>query len=314
MEIGARLGCIDEAKPHRYYPFELLVLLLVRPGYRCGGLRVPSFFVCHRRTLSTGEFSIPLLLDKILTLLFLPLGIGLGAGLLALAAFAFNRRRTAAGLLAFALVWLWLWSTPLVSKAIVDSLCDQYPIQRVEGLPAEDAIVLLDGGTQPISKYRVYPGLGSTSDRVWHAARLYHAGKSPLIVASGGNVWNRPDMQSGADAMRTLLEALGVPNTAILVEESSRTTHENAVFTAKLAAERGIKRVLLVTDAWHMPRAEATFRRVGLEVVPAPLDYTRGRVMPWTLAILPHVWSLKSSSLALKEYLGFLVYRLRGWA
>ena len=174
--------------------------------------------------------------------------------------------------------------------------------------------MLLAGGTQPISKYRVYPGLGSTSDRVWHAARLYHAGKAPLIIVSGGNTWNKPDMQSGADAMRTLLEALGVPNTAILVEESSRTTHENAVFTAKLAAERGIKRVLLVTAAWHMPRAAATFRRVGLEMVPVPLDYTRGRVMPGILAILPHASALRSSSFALKEYLGLLAYRLRGWA
>lgn len=262
----------------------------------------------------TGECSIPLLLDKILTLLAMPLGIVFGAGVLALVALGFNRRRIAAGLLAFALVWLWLWSTPLASNVVVDSLLDQYSLRRVEEFPAADAIVLLSGGARPISKYRIYPSLGHTSDRVWHAARLYHAGKAPLIVASGGNVWSRPGEQSQADAMRTLLEALGVPDAAILVEGSSRTTRENAVFTAKLAAERGIKRVLLVTAAWHMPRAEATFRRVGLEVVPVPTHYGSRRIEIGILTILPDVRKLRSSTLALKEYLGFLVYWLRGWA
>ena len=244
----------------------------------------------------------------------MPLGIVFGAGVLALVALGFNRRRIAAGLLAFALVWLWLWSTPLASNAIVGSLLDQYSLQRVEGLPAADAIVLLSGGARPVSKYRVYPSLGHTSDRVWHAARVYHAGKAPLIIASGGNVWSRPDKQSEADTMRTLLEALGVPDAAILVEGSSRTTHENAVFTAKLAAERGIKRVLLVTSAWHMPRAEATFRRVGLDVIPVPIDYANRRIESEIFTILPDVRKLKSSTLALKEYLGFLVYWLRDWA
>ena len=262
----------------------------------------------------TGEPAIPLLLDKILTLLAMPLGIVFGAGVLALVALGFNRRRIAAGLLAFALVWLWIWSTPLVSNVIVGSLFDQYSLRRVEDLPAADAIVLLSGGAQPISKYRVYPSLGVTSDRVWHAARVYHAGKAPLIIASGGNLWRTPDKQSEADTMRIFLEALGVPDAAILVEGSSRTTHENAAFTAKLAAERGIKRVLLVTAAWHMPRAEATFRRVGLEVVPVPTDYARRHIEIGILTILPDVRKLKSSTLALKEYLGFLVYWLRGWA
>lgn len=256
-----------------------------------------------------------MLLDKILTLLAMPLGMVLGAGLLALVALGFNRRRTAAGLLAFACIWLWLWSTPLVSSAIVGSLLDQGLLQRVETLPAADAIVVLGGGIKPVSKYRVYPSLGHTSDRVWHAARIYHAGKAPLIVASAGNVWGRsPDVQSGADAMRILLEALGVSEAAILVEESSRTTHENAVFTAKLAAERGIKRVLLVTAAWHLPRAAASFRQVGLEVVPVPSHYVPKRTRLGILMILPSAWALNDSSVALKEYLGFLVYRLRGWA
>lgn len=248
-------------------------------------------------------------------MLAMPLGIVLGAGLLALVALGFNRRRTAAGLLAFACVWLWLWSTPLVSNAIVGSLLDRGLLQRVEKLPAADAIVVLGGGIKPVSKYRIYPILGQTSDRVWHAARLYHAGKAPLVVASAGNVWSKsPNVQSGADAMRILLEALGVPEAAILVEENSRTTHENAVFTAKLAAERGIERVLLVTEAWHMPRAEATFRQVGLEVVPAPTHNVSKPARPGILMILPGAWALNNSSLALKEYLGFLVYRLRGWS
>lgn len=258
----------------------------------------------------------PLLLDKILTLLVMPLGMAVGAGLLSLAALALGRRRTAGGLLTFAFVWLWCWSTPLATKALIAPLADPYPVQRVETLPAADAIVVLGGGIQPIRGDMIYPDLSSSTDRIWHAARLYHAGKAPLIIASSGNVWGPRKNQSKADAMGMLLEALGVPDDAILIEGSSRNTRQNAVFTEKLAADRGIGRVLLVTSGWHLRRAEATFRRVGLDVIPVAIDYSsRSRRPKFRIFLfIPHVGALLSNSTFLREHLGYLVYRLRGWA
>ena len=258
----------------------------------------------------------PLVLDKVLTLLVLPLGVAVGAGLLALAAFAFGRRRAAAVLTAFAVVWLWGWSTPLPTGAIVGPLADPYPVGRIETLPAADAIVLLGGGIAPLRGDMIYPDLSGSADRIWHAARLYHAGKAPLIIPSAGNVWGGPERPSTAQAMRMLLEALGVPDHAIVIEDRSRNTRGNAVFTEKLAADRGIGQVLLVTSYWHMRRAEAAFRRMGLDVIPVAIDYVARRRLSKksiVFSLPPSVGSLSFNSMLLKEHLGYLVYRLRGW-
>ena len=257
----------------------------------------------------------PLLLDKVLTLLALPVGVGVGLGTLALAALALGRRRSAAGLLTFTVVWLWVWSLPPVSSALDASLTDDYPFRQVEELPTADAIVVL-GNVRPSRLHRAYPDLKDSSDRAWHTARLYRAGKAPVIVVSAGNVWpTRGGQQTTAEATRVLLVALGVPEEAILLEDRSRNTRQNALFTAEIAADRGLGRVLLATSAWHMRRAEAAFRRVGLDVVPAATDYVQsGHPPPWVFRILPNADALSHSTQLLREHLGLLVYRLRGWA
>ena len=114
-----------------------------------------------------------------------------------------------------------------------------------------------------------------------------------------------------------LLNALGVPDDAIVIEDSSLNTRQNAVFTEKLATARGIERVLLVTSHWHLRRAEAVFRRVGLDVTPVATDYSYyGKDLPAKLRIvklLPSASTLLFNSMLFKEHLGYLVYRLRGW-
>ena len=268
--------------------------------------------------LSVHGTAMPLLLDKTLTLLVMPLGVAIGAGLLALVALALGRRRSAGGLLAFTIVWLWGWSVPPTAGALRGPLADLYPIRQVETLPAADAIVVLGGGINPIRGDMIYPNLSDSTDRIWHAARLYHAGKAPLIIASSGNVWGRPGQQTKADAMRMLLNALGVPDDAILLEASSRNTRQNAVFTEKLATSRGIRQVLLVTSYWHLRRAEAAFKHVGLDVIPAAADHLRSPRTGFrrlrVSSFLPSARILRSNSRFIKEYLGYLVYRLRGWA
>ncbi len=263
---------------------------------------------------SRPELHVPLLLDKVLGQLAQPLGVAAGVGLLALLMLAVGRRGRAALLLVFGVAWLWCWSMPLTANAVVDYLTAGYPPRRVEALPTSDAIVLLGGTVDPAAGRWVYPDLNGGADRIWHAARLYHAGKAPLIVVSAGNVWGGPERESEAVATRILLDALGVPESAVVVEASSRTTRENATHTAAIAGARGLEQVLLVTSAWHMPRAAAAFDRVGLDVVPAPADYARMAALPDVLRFLPHAEALHLSSRVLREYLGLLVYRLRGWA
>jgi uncharacterized SAM-binding protein YcdF (DUF218 family) len=114
--------------------------------------------------------------------------------------------------------------------------------------------------------------------------------------------------------MRNLLVELRVPRERILLEEQSRNTRENAVHSADLLKARGFETVLLVTSAFHMRRALAAFRAVGVEAIPAPTDFRRSASKPGVLAWLPDAEALQRSTIGIKEYLGFWVYRWRGWA
>jgi uncharacterized SAM-binding protein YcdF (DUF218 family) len=112
-----------------------------------------------------------------------------------------------------------------------------------------------------------------------------------------------------------VLEELGVPWDAILVEGQSRNTRENALNTAAIWREKGFRRGLLVTSAYHMSRALATFRAAGVNVSPWPVDF---RVHPplvnSVFDVLPDATALELTTISVKEWLGLLVYRWRGWA
>jgi uncharacterized SAM-binding protein YcdF (DUF218 family) len=253
-----------------------------------------------------------LLLIKSLSQIAYPLLASLllaaGAGVL----FWRGRRRGGALLLAVALGWLWWWSTPAVSDWLRATLERHHPPVPLERLPGADAIVVLGGVVEAaVPPERPDPNLGAAADRIWHAARLYRAGKAPRILAVGGNLpWSgveRPE----SSVMAELLQELGVPAAAILQESSSRTTRENRDRSLPMLQALGVRRILLVTSALHMPRALALFRATGLEVVPAPTDFEihspdHAHLLRW----LPDAQALADGTRAFKEYLGRLADRL----
>ncbi len=255
------------------------------------------------------------LFSKVLTCLVMPLGIGGLLILMGIGVLALRRRRLGLGLSLVGLSWIWLWSTPVFSNWVRLSLEGRYPPSAVESLPNADAIVVLGGTMRGATGTRLYPDLGAAADRVWHAARLYHAGKAPLVVVSGGHLPWAGSQGPEADAMARFLVDLGVPGDRILCEPRSRTTYENARESKHVLADRGIEEVLLVTSALHMRRAAATFRAAGIRIVPAPTDYEAlPEPEPTLLDYLPDASALEGSTRAFKEYLGLWVYQLRGWA
>ncbi len=105
--------------------------------------------------------------------------------------------------------------------------------------------------------------------------------------------------------MASVLADFGVPAQALLLEESSRNTGENAAFSAALLKARGIERILLVTSALHMPHAVALFAAQGLQVISAPTDFEASRAPPpGVLAWLPDAQALDASARAIKELVG----------
>jgi uncharacterized SAM-binding protein YcdF (DUF218 family) len=255
-----------------------------------------------------------LYLDKLLAQLAYPLGLSLGLAVLALALLVVGRYRLALAALSIGILWLGLWSMPIASERLRLSLESRFAQESVAALPAADAVVVLGGGIKGAPPDWPYSDLGRASDRVWHAARIYHAGKAPRLILSGGSMPWLGARRTEADAMQGFLVDLGVPIEAILREGRSRNTRENALYTAEILNAQGIGRVLLVTSALHMPRALATFRAVGIDAVPAATDF---EVMPepgHPIRWLPDAEALFDSTRALKEYLGWWVYRWRGWA
>jgi uncharacterized SAM-binding protein YcdF (DUF218 family) len=190
-------------------------------------------------------------------------------------------------------------------------------------MPSADVIVLLGGGTEPALPPRPQVEVNGAGDRVLYAAALYHQGKAPAILSSGGDiVWMENHATSPAEDMANLLGMAGVPRDAIWLEGKSQNTYENALYTAAMLKEKGINRVILVTSAMHMPRSLALFRAQGIEAIPAPTDFTVTQAS-WSdltstpsavlVNMLPTASSLSLTTNVLKEYIGLFAYRLKGW-
>lgn len=259
-------------------------------------------------------------LSKLLPLLIYPLSL---ACLLLVALLVLRRSPRWVlwlGLAAFLL--LWLGGNRLISMTLARTLEWQYSPPSV--LPHADVIVLLGGGEMPLTPPQPLAGVTEAGDRIIYAAWLYQQGAAPRVLASGGAVGvDGPALQPGAEAMGQLLSIMGVPPDALWLEPRSRNTYENAVETKKLLDPKGIQRIILVTSALHMPRAQAIFRNLGFDVIAAPTDYTV-TAAAWdyyltpdptiqVFNLFPTAEALDNTMRALKEYIGIAVYRLRGW-
>ncbi|KAA9002412.1 YdcF family protein [Paenibacillus spiritus] len=246
---------------------------------------------------------------KILYSWVLPPG-GLILLLLAAAVLLYRRRSRRLGTAVLTLTLL-LYATciPLVGERLIGGLEGRYP----QPAPQGDMIVVLGGGATAATPDIDGRGneLGSASGRLLTAVRLHRLTGLPILF-SGGQVY--PDSGNEANIARRQLLGLGVEESAIRIENRSRSTRENAENTAALLREGGFKAPILVTSAFHLPRAVAEFRQAGMTVQPYPTDYTTNTGGPLRLyagKLTPSGSAMAMTSLALKEYLGLLAVSLR---
>ena len=244
------------------------------------------------------------MLDKLLIALISPLGTALALWLAALLVCGQKRWRLARVLGVLGFVWLWGWSLPVASHALRGVLESAYPQRSVVDTSAAQAIVVLGGSVRPPEVLGQAPDLTAAADRVWHGARLFHAGKATWLVMSGGSDAFTA-ATSEAEAMRQLAQDLGVPSRAMLLEERSRNTRQNAQFTAQILKAKGVRRILLVTSALHMRRAVPLFEAQGLTVIPAATDH-EARSHFTAIDWLPDASALDGSARAMKEFVGRL--------
>ena len=242
--------------------------------------------------------------NKLVGYLISPVGISTALVAAAVVARLLKRRRLAGWAVVLALANFWLWSTPWMAKRMGVPLEAEFLVDgcvpAVESLPSADAIVLHGGSMGLATNISPYAEMLTSADRVWQAARLYRAGKAPRIYATGGHV---------AESTLGLLMDLGVPREAVIFDAEPRNTEEEA----RTLAQRGERRVLLVTSAWHMRRALMMFRKYApdVEVVPSPADWEgtiRGRWLAWWNALVPSSEGLMNNEVWFHEWLGILGY------
>jgi uncharacterized SAM-binding protein YcdF (DUF218 family) len=276
-----------------------------------------------RVTIFSGQIllqSMFIFLSKLLPLFVYPLGL---ACVLLLAALVngSNHKRSRIFII-LSLVILWLSSTSGISNLLARSL--EWRYKPPEKIPTSEVIVLLGGGTEPAVYPRSGVEINGAGDRVFYAAQLYKEGKAPLILLSGGEItWLNDGSATPAEDMAKLLISLDIPRDALIIEDRSRNTYENALYAKELLGEKGINKILLVTSAMHMPRSVALFEEQGFEVTPLPVDYSvvedestenqNSVLVTKILNIIPNASNLGLTTNALKEYLGSFIYRLQGW-
>lgn len=215
-------------------------------------------------------------------------------------------QRLGRALLTGALALLWLCATPYFSDGAMRLLEGAPRAVDTRTQPA-DAIVVLGGGT-----YFNAPEYGAdtvgdlTLVRLRYAAKLQRATGKPLLVTGGNPLGN--DLSEAQQMKAVLEQEFNVP--VRWTEDASDNTLENALYSYRILQKAGIKRIYLVTHAFHMPRSARAFQSAGFEVVPAPTAFTT-HYRTGLFSFIPNAAAMRHSMFFTHELIGMLWYRLK---
>ncbi len=228
------------------------------------------------------------ILKKALTVALMPLSLGIFLALIALFFLYRENLKRAKRYLIFAILWIMLITWAPFANAILRPLEHRYA--KLEKIPNEVEYLLLLGGDR--------------DKRAWEVLRLYHQKPTLTIITSGHSLH---DSISDAKKTATKLIESGIPKSAIVMQEEAKTTFEEAVYMKKRI---GAKPFILVTAAYHMPRAMQLFKKAGLNPIAAPTNFNN-EAETHLFTILQSE-QLKDTQRAWHEYLGMFVYKLQG--
>jgi len=252
------------------------------------------------------------LLSKILGFFALPSNVvaalaALGVVLLFTRFWRAGRRLATLGVVLLLLAGL----SPL-GNALIYPLEERFPPwNAARGAPA--GIVVLGGAIGPdISAARGTPDLNESAERVTAIAALAKKYPDARIIYSGGNA--RLVLHGGIEAefAAELFESFGIARSRVVLEGKSRNTIENAIFSKELAAPKPGERWLLVTSAYHMPRAIGVFRQAGFAVEAYPVDWRTRGAIDLALPFESVTSGLRRTDTAMREWIGLVIYRLTG--
>jgi uncharacterized SAM-binding protein YcdF (DUF218 family) len=220
------------------------------------------------------------------------------------------RKRRSFRALVLSFVILTLLFSPVVSHFAIGSLEWHYPPLSRRPKEAE-AIVVLGGSIRPTDGARSrYEPTTDTLYRCLKAVELYRQGSPCPVVVCGGQL--DPEGPAIATVMAGFLREQGISRQDLLIDDTSRNTFENAVEGSRLLAENGLGKVILVTDATHLYRAQKCFQKQGVDTIPCGCRYRALRLEPSVLSFLPSPSAAEGCQEVWHEWLGILWYRARG--
>lgn len=253
------------------------------------------------------------LINRTITFLTSPLAVSMGLLVVGLV-LAWRWRRIGLGVMGSGLVWLYVMSTGAMYWVLGLGLEREFPPARVETLPIADAVVVLGGGVGGNTNTVCYTELFGAADRVVQAARIWKAGKAPVVITSGsGEMY----------ASLPLLKELGVPESAVLVENAARNTEENARFVVDYVKARHLSPPLQgqpsqpVTEDSRQPTADSTNdgRRLTTLSTSQPSQLQTSNLKPETSNLKPQTsnslprillvtsaWHMRRSLLMFRKY------------
>jgi hypothetical protein len=245
-------------------------------------------------------------LKPLLTLLFLP---PVGPMLLLLLACLLARKyqRWAWRMVVVSCISLWLLGSQAAAYGLSRLLLKTYDPVNAASLEKAQAIVVLGGGIDLHSPEYGEAVLNNTAHaRLRYGAHLKRNTHLPMMF-SGGKGWSAGSLQSQSEAEVAAQTALRELNMSIdWLDSESKDTRQNAEYAYQILAPEGKKRILLVTNDWHMQRSVRNFEAAGFTVIPAPMGYLQTPNNP-LFDYLPSSGGMGTTQLILKEWIGRLL-------
>lgn len=228
-----------------------------------------------------------------------------------------RRRRLGTAVCGGAALLIWLAVQPAVTGPLLAAAERPWRDHTVDQAPEADAVLILGGGWRP-SRYD-YRGLDLTEcgDRLIAGIELCRRGRARVLVLGGDAPWTPVGESADSERVRGWAADWGLGATEIVSLGAVLNTRDEAERARELVERRGWKRVLLVTSAFHLGRAMATFRQAGVPVEPVACDFRwirlgDGKEVGWGWRAFPDEESVFSLTLWWHEQLGWLSYRLSG--
>ena len=239
--------------------------------------------------------------------------LGLSILLLFMALFFVKNIKTLRLSIAIALGILLVFSLPYFSQGLVYKLEQRVPQHDLADLEKADLGIVLGGGVKIPVGYRKRAELARWGDRLAYATELYHADKLDKILISAGNAHASVDGLYESEISKNMMISWGVNADDILIESKSRSTFENAKYSAPIVLELKAESVYLISSSFHLPRAHALFCAHGIQTTPLPANHlARGNSYLTESTWHPLASGLHISTIAFKEYIAGVYYALTG--